>query len=344
MKVLFVSEYYPPQVMGGGEINLSLLTEALAKRSVEVTVLTSFYQEALRYEEKKGVKICRFLKTGSKPEGILTNVQRSYTFPRSVIKEVKCILKKEKYDLLHFIGTSVIAAPALRNLGIPLVATIESYPALCPKGDRIFHGKEECRIRCSFASFYSCQKDSKEIGKTKNTAFLKYNPFALSYIYSFHKQLQRSLPYCNLIAISTYMQKLLLQHGFKSSVIPNAIDVQNFKIFRKKENEIPAIVYLGSLIKSKGPHLALQAVKGLPCHFDLYGDGSLREDLQKTIEKENIPATIHQPVPKEKVPEIYALADMVLFPSLWPEPFGRIAIEAMGGGKPIIYSAIKKIK
>ncbi|HIJ11817.1 TPA: glycosyltransferase family 4 protein, partial [Candidatus Woesearchaeota archaeon] len=42
----------------------------------------------------------------------------------------------------------------------------------------------------------------------------------------------------------------------------------------------------------------------------------------------------------DKIPQIYANADVIVFPSMWPEPFGRIAIEAMAAGKPIIGSAI----
>ncbi len=328
--------------MGGGEINLAITAEALAKK-VSVSVLTSSCSEAPKYEEMNGVKIYRHLKTGSSPQGIITNLKRSLFFPKSVASEIKKLSKIQKFDIIHFQGISVLAAPLLKDLRIPLIATIESYPALCPKGDRIFHGKKECTITCSFLSFYSCQKDSSEIGKTKNGSLLKYNPAALSYIYQFHKRLQKSLHYCHLIAISAYMQTLLQQHGFTSTVIPNAINVESFKQ-KKLKNKILKIIYLGSLIKAKGPYILLQAMQGPSCQVELYGNGPLRDELQDMITKNNLSATIHSPVPKEKVPEIYASADIVVFPSIWPEPFGRIAIEAMAAGKPVIGSAIGGIK
>jgi glycosyltransferase involved in cell wall biosynthesis len=35
---------------------------------------------------------------------------------------------------------------------------------------------------------------------------------------------------------------------------------------------------------------------------------------------------------------LYSIADIVLLPSLWPEPFGRIALEAFIAGIPVIAS------
>jgi len=66
--------------------------------------------------------------------------------------------------------------------------------------------------------------------------------------------------------------------------------------------------------------------------------------LHKKIQNENLPATIFAPVSYNQIPSLYAQADIIVFPSLWPEPFGRIAIEAMAAGKPVIGSAIGGIK
>jgi len=348
MNILFVSEYYPPKVMGGGEINLELLATALAKKGVEVSVLTSHHFGLSETEQKEGVTICRRLRTGDNPSGLIENVKRSLVFPKSVVEEVTKIVKKQQIEAIHFIGTSIIAAPQLKSLGIPLFATIESYPALCPKGDRIFHGKSECKVKCSFTEFLSCQRDSAEIGKMKNEWYLKYNAPALSYVYRYYSQLNESLKYCNLIAISGYVQDLLKQQGHESIVIPNALDITKFKIDTIK-NEIVKkekinVLYLGSLIRSKGAQVLLEAIQGLDVECRLYGEGALKEELQQKIQKENLSATIHPPVSYDKIPSLYAQADIIVFPSLWPEPFGRIAIEAMAASKPVIGSAIGGIK
>ena len=334
--------------MGGGEINLELLATALTKKGVEVLVLTSRHPGLKRVEKQEGVTIYRRLKTGNNPAGLVGNLKRSLIFPKSIVEEVQEIVKKQQIKAIHFIGTSIIAAPQLKSSGIPLFATIESYPALCPKGDRIFHGKSECAVKCSFTEFLSCQRDSAEIGKMKNEWYLKYNAPALSYIYHYYSQLNQALKYCNLIAISEYVHNLLKQHGHESTITPNALNVTKFKrsaikneIIKKEKTKI---LYLGSLIHSKGAQVLLEAIQGLDVECQLYGEGVLKEELQHKIQQENLPVIIHFPVPYDKIPSLYAPADIIVFPSLWPEPFGRIAIEAMAAGKPVIGSAIGGIK
>lgn len=354
MKVLFISEYYPPKIMGGGEINLNQLAEALAKSKIDVFVLTSIIRGVAKNEIVNGVKIYRNLITGEKPQGVINNLKRSLVFPKSIIQETIKLHQKHKFDRIHFIGTSLIAAKELRKFKVPLFATIESYPALCPKGDRMYCGERECKQVCSSSKFIFCQLQSSEIGKTKNSWYLKYNPISWLYVYNFYKRLNHSLKYCRLIAISEYVQKVLLQHKHQSIVIPNIIDFEMFKkvkdngkgklsSLKTKTNKIK-IIYLGSLTKYKGPQVLLEAIKGIDCRCDLYGEGPLKEELLQIVKKDKLDAEIHAPVPYEKIPEIYAQADLVVFPSIWPEPFGRIAVEAMAAGKPVIGSEIGGIK
>jgi len=352
MKVLFISEYYSPVVMGGGEINLKQVAEALAKSKINVSVLTSAAPGLNKTEIVNSVRVFRNLKTGEKPQGIINNLNRSLVFPKSIVRETIKLQRKHKFDRIHFIGTSLIAAKELRKLKVLLFATIESYPALCPKGDRMYYGERECKQICSWGKFVFCQLQSSEIGKTRNSWYLKYNLFSWLYVYKFYKRLNHSLKYCHLIAISEYVQKVLLQHKHQSVVIPNIIDFEMFKkvkgkdkhfSLRTKANKIK-IIYLGSLTRYKGPQVLIKAIIGINCRCDLYGDGPLKEKLLQIIKKNKLDAEIHAPVPYEKVPEIYAQADLVVFPSIWPEPFGRIAVEAMAAGKPVIGSEIGGIK
>lgn len=344
MRILFVSEYFPPKILGGGEINLDLVTKALAKKN-DVSVITSFHPGLEKVETLHGVKIYRLLQTAGSSSGVKNNYIRLIKFPQSVIKEVKNLSKQLKPEIIHFVGISVIAANELKDLKIPLVATVESYPALCPKGDRIYHGKKECKTVCSFRKFISCQANSDEIGKTKNNFYLKYNPLFLSYIYSFYSRLNSSLKYSHLIAISSYIQKVLQQHGLTSTVIPNILPINHFKLNPKEgKNKKPKILYMGSLIKSKGPQVLLQAIRGINCRCELYGNGVLEKELKEIIKKNKLDAEIFGHIDYQKVPQVYAESDIVVFPSLWPEPFGRIAIEAMAAGKPVIGSDIGGIK
>jgi glycosyltransferase involved in cell wall biosynthesis len=343
MHILFVTEYFPPKIMGGGEINIFLLAKALVKRKIEVSVLTSHHAALKKKEIMEGISVFRTLKTGDTPTTPKGNLQRYLHYPGSVVKEVKKFVKSKKVEGIHFIGSSLIAAPQLSSLHIPLFATIESYPSMCPKGDRIYYGKRECKITCTYNKFLACQKNSTEIGKMTNSWFLKNNPLFHRALYGYYQKLRASLPYCHLIAISEYIHNVLLQHGVQSTIIPNAMDIKPFNT-RSPELKKPVVLYLGSLTRFKGPQVLLKAVQDLPVQTLLYGDGPLHQELQQTIRQKNIDATLHTPVSYDKVPQVYANTSIVVFPSIWPEPFGRIAMEAMAAGKPVVGSDIGGIK
>ncbi len=363
MKVLFISEYFPPKIMGGGEINVNLLAKALVKNKVEVFLLTSYHPGLKKVEIVDGIKVYRTLKTATDPHSIINNLKRSIDLPKSIVKEVNKIVKKYNFDAIHFIGTSIIAAQKLKKLKIPLFATIESFPTLCPKGDRFYHGKKECSCNCSFFKYLFCQMNSNEMGKVRNKFYLKYNLLSLAYVYNYYRRLNKSLHYCNLVAISEYVKKILFRQSLDSKVIPNALDTKKYNLkgcskkylkdTLEKHSEKSAekikpkkikILYLGSLTKFKGPQILLRALKGLDCHADFYGEGPLKKEMLNGIKRYGLDAQIHNPVPYPKIPEIYANADIVAFPSAWPEPFGRIAIESMAAGKPVIGSNIGAIK
>lgn len=343
MNILFIAEYFPPIIKGGGEINLFLLAKALVKRKITVHVLTSSHKRLKRFEEVEGIKIYRRLKTGSTPNSFFGNLKRSFIFPKSIVEETTKLNKEVNVDRIHFIGSSIISAPRLKKLRIPLIATIESYIALCPKGDRVYYEKRQPKGIVPFSTFFWAQLKSSEIGKMKNKFYLRYNPVFLFYTYKRYRKLNKALYYCKLIAISKYMQDLLAQHNLQSTVIPNAFEIEKFYSKKQKPGKIK-ISYFGSFTKFKGPHILLQAIKGINCRCDLYGEGIMKDELQNIINKHNLDAEIHPYIPYDKVPDLYAETDIVVFPSLWPEPFGRIAIEAMAAGKPVIGSAVGAIK
>jgi radical SAM superfamily enzyme YgiQ (UPF0313 family) len=45
-------------------------------------------------------------------------------------------------------------------------------------------------------------------------------------------------------------------------------------------------------------------------------------------------------LPFDKLPRLYKQADICVFPSIWPEPFGLVVVEAMAAGRPVIASRV----
>src|SRR3989338_10280423 len=100
MKILFVAEYFPPKVMGGGEINLFLIAKNLAKKGIRVSVLTSLFDGLKKYEVVEGVYVYRRLKTGAKVDAIFDNLQRSFIFPQSLRQEIIKLNKEIDFDVI----------------------------------------------------------------------------------------------------------------------------------------------------------------------------------------------------------------------------------------------------
>ncbi|HLC75335.1 MAG TPA: glycosyltransferase family 4 protein [Candidatus Nanoarchaeia archaeon] len=339
MNILFISEHYKHNIQGGGEINLFMLCEALAKKHT-VHVLTS-ERDGLVKSVENHVTVHYRLKTGD-VHSVLGNLTRQFIFPRQIVRETRRLLRSQRFDDIHLIGSSLAAAPALRKITrIPLFATIESFISLCPKGDFIC-GNRVALKPWSFFQFVRCLIVSDEIGKLCNVWYLRYNPLAWAMIYARFYSMKRGLRVVHPIAVSTFIQRLLLSfYGLNSVVVPNFVALCNTKRMTPKK---PVVLYLGSLTKYKGVHVLLEAACGLDCTLRIYGEGSLRDALVRKISDYNLDAHIHAPVAYGKVPALYASADIVVFPSLWPEPFGRIPIEAMAARKPVVASAIGGIK
>jgi glycosyltransferase involved in cell wall biosynthesis len=104
-----------------------------------------------------------------------------------------------------------------------------------------------------------------------------------------------------------------------------------------------AIGYAGRLVPSKGLNDLLAAVRMLdaPVALTLIGDGALREEL----EGQPIPGAavqIRSGVRHEEMPSEYAQLDVLVLPSrttpTWKEQFGRVLIEALACGVPVVGS------
>jgi glycosyltransferase involved in cell wall biosynthesis len=140
------------------------------------------------------------------------------------------------------------------------------------------------------------------------------------------------------------------QLGFDATTyIPPYVDVRYF--FPKPEgahdtNSPWRICYIGRFITEKGLDTLLKAAANLtfPYSISLIGDGPAKtewEQLARTLGIEQnvlwIPPVLHSEVPN-RLHE----ADVVVLPSktgkMWKEQFGRVIIEAMACGVPVVGS------
>ncbi len=107
-----------------------------------------------------------------------------------------------------------------------------------------------------------------------------------------------------------------------------------------------AIGFAGRLVEEKGLHVLADALTQLQGDWEMryYGDGPLAPSLQARFQALGLAERVRWQarLPSAEMPAVYASLDAVVLPSLtrpnWMEQFGRVLIEAMSCGIPVIGS------
>jgi len=131
------------------------------------------------------------------------------------------------------------------------------------------------------------------------------------------------------------------------SVIPQfGIDPDLFQLQQDKPDRPFTIGYIGRLVEEKGIHHLLEAASRLTVDWRLrlVGGGPMRATLNQQANTLGIADRIEfiGQIPSTVMPSEYQQLDVLVLPSLtrpnWKEQFGRVLIEAMASGVPVIGS------
>jgi glycosyltransferase involved in cell wall biosynthesis len=98
-------------------------------------------------------------------------------------------------------------------------------------------------------------------------------------------------------------------------------------------------MFAGRLSPEKGVDLLLHAMTKVPgARLEIAGDGPLRaalEDLALSLGVANR-VRFHGWLSQDQIADLHRRAALVCVPSLWPEPFGYVAAEAMAAARPVV--------
>jgi glycosyltransferase involved in cell wall biosynthesis len=107
---------------------------------------------------------------------------------------------------------------------------------------------------------------------------------------------------------------------------------------------------VGRLVADKGAHTALEALAVLVNQYGLTnlrltmvgsGEPDYEARLSQLVQEHQLEhyVTFLGAQPVETLPTLYRQADIFLFTSIWPEPFGRVVVEAMASGAAVVGAA-----
>jgi len=103
------------------------------------------------------------------------------------------------------------------------------------------------------------------------------------------------------------------------------------------------LCYIGRFLKMKGLDILIEALGRVEdCELVLIGAGEWEESMRALIARKELEGRVRilSPLPREKVPSYLASMDALVLPSRttegWMEQLGRVMIEAMAVGVPVI--------
>ena len=353
--LLFASEYYPPFAPGGAEWSSAAWAAALVRRGHRVTVVTPNYGAAPR-EERDGATVIRVpfpvrLRPGQ-GEARFT-VHRNPLFHLYFAWQVWRAARAADARILHAQGKGALVAAWLagRALGRPVVLTIRDIGLLCPLGHcTVFEPWK--RFDCSTAQYvgkclpYHLAHYAADLG-TLGRARVRVSALAAWLDNRLRQQALRRVD--GVIGVSQGILDLFpprLLAGRRLRVVPNLpppVAVPSEAQARAARERLgigpgPLVLYAGKLSPGKGTPVLLEALDRIAAavpgaRFVLAGKGGMAIPARPDLHALGV-------LPQAELFALYRAADVIVVPSVWPEPLSRVLLEAMRIGRPVVATAV----
>ena len=219
----------------------------------------------------------------------------------------------------------------------PTVGYVHIFYPVCPGLGKLFHKND---VVCEQAFGLKCIPNIY-LRKCASA----HNPLSVRKIYRRTRQyLDGYLSLSKVVVASEYMYDLMHQNNVESNAL--AILPPHFINPQETEKEIVVggdghtILFVGRLEYEKGIPYLLEVMTHLPKHAQLFvtGDGSLQAEYEALSRQMNLQDRVQFLgwVNDNRLDQLYRQATVVVVPSIMPEPFGKVGIEAMVNGCPVV--------
>jgi len=307
MKILMLSDYFPPHVGGGVEKVVYELSRRLVGRGIEVIVVTLNTDGAEGFEVLDGIKVYRCMTLNLTAE---LGAQLSLS-PSAPLRFLE-VCRKEEPDIVHannrFFFTTLCAAALKGLVHRPLITTFHLGP--------IFFER-----------------------RLLNTAIRAYEGTACKLIVGLSDMIIA-------VSKAVKAQAVLLgAEPSDVAVIPNGVDSSEFKPGGTRDPKGPKrIACVGRLIHNKGVQFLVEAAPlVLASHpdveFVIVGEGPMREHLVRMTEKLGVKHAFRFVGKVPSVADVLRECHLFVRPSL-TEGMPLTVLEAMACGLPVVASSI----
>lgn len=339
MRILFLTNFYPPHELGGQGKSCQEVVEGLQERGHSTLVLTSMHGINNIPQEIDGVCRSLYLEMDMVPwrHGI-TFFTRRKAREKHNLKSFECVYDQFQPDVVFIWG--------MWNFPRSLPVLVESK---CQ--DKVLYrfaeywptlpSQHELYWRTSGQKWYS-RFPKKIIGNIALALLAKDNQL-------------HTLNFKHAMCVSAATRKLLVESGVPISnarIIHTGLDSKPYlnnylKHQLHNENQNLNLLYAGRLSPDKGVDTTIKVMKKLVIDqrqqnikLSLAGAGSVDYEnrLRSLVIETGLTDYVRflGRIPSQEMPELLRKSDVLLVPSIWPEPFARTVLEGMISGLVVI--------
>ena len=211
--------------------------------------------------------------------------------------------------------------------GVPTVLSIMDYKVVCPLGSKLLPDGKICRVPAGLVCWRG--------GCVTLPHWLRDQ--------ARYARIRRGVARVGVVLVpSVAVRDELVRHGIASRVLPLPIAAATSSPVRRRA-ATPVFLYSGRLVPEKGLPGLIRAFAHVrarvpDAHLRLVGDGGMRADLERLVVSLGLQGAVvfRGRLPFSRVEQELVDAWALVAPSLWAEPFGMVAPEAIVRQVPVI--------
>jgi glycosyltransferase involved in cell wall biosynthesis len=334
LSILALSDFYPP-VIGGLERHVSGISRELARRGHRVAVATLSRGTNGALEVQHGVRVHRLSGWTQTVTPAYQDTARPFhpTAPDpGVMAGLRRVIAEERPDIVQahsWILHSML--PLKRWSGAKLVVYLHDYGLVCAKKTLLRNGGT-----CPGPAYRRCVGcASSHYGPAKGIT-LTTGLWASSRLYG---QVDRFV--ANSSAVAEASRQAPGPREARIDVVPSFVPEE---APWTRDPEPPSflpdgefLLFVGALTRHKGLDVLLKAYEDLEPKLPLVLIGTRNADTPTSFPPG---VTVAYDVSHPQVMAAWARCAVGVVPSVWPEPFGQVAIEAMSSSRPVVASSV----
>lgn len=331
MRIAIVSDVFPPKSGGSGWSSF-FLARSLVQRGHTVQVIVPKEGQTFGETQREyaGLPITEFIYPAAHIPFVRNYTRNERLYPRFAAW-LTDFFRRHAIEVAHAqhyltIPPTVMAA---QRTGAVSLATVRDYWPVCYWTTHL-SGQQVCP-GCSPLNYVKClYNNQKPVGALAA-------PVAF-YMAANLRLKQRWLAQADaVLAVSSYIQQKLTPFlpAERLHIMPNFIDIADIDRVSDQapttlDTDQPFLLYAGKLEENKGARLLIEilrlAAPQLPTL--IAGEGVLRSEIENSVREHNLNVRLLDWVEHDELLRLMARAELLLFPSLWPEPLSRVLLEA----------------